>query len=107
MGLADAVLPVVVLGRAELQLAPLDLAPNFRSPAFLALGTLRLPLLPAAPRRRVAGAARARGGVVAPVPEQGRRGGRSGGLRGRPLHAGADLGWSIRDLGIEERGETR
>lgn len=54
VGLADAVLPVVLLGRAELQAAPLDLAPHLRSPALLALGTLRLPLPPAAPRRRVA-----------------------------------------------------
>ena len=110
VGLADAVLPVIVLDPGEVQPAPLDLAPHLSSPAaVLAPGTLRLPLLPAAPRRRVAGGgARARGGVVSPVPEQGRRGGRGRGLQGRPLHAGDDLGWSIRsDLGIEKRGGGR
>jgi hypothetical protein len=74
VGLADAVLTVVVLDPAEVQSAPLDLAPQLTSPAVLAgPGTLRLPLLPAAPRRGVAGGARARGGVVSPVPEEGRR----------------------------------
>lgn len=57
VGLADAMLPVVVLGRAEVHPAPLDLAPHLTSRALLALDTLPLPLLTAAPRRRVAGGA--------------------------------------------------
>jgi len=113
VGLADAVLPVVVLDPGEVQSAPLDLTPHLSSPAaVLAPGTLRLPLLPStAPRRGVAGGgARARGGVVSPVPEKGRRGGRGGGLRGRPLHAaGATTIWAgqFRIWGSKRGGEGR
>jgi hypothetical protein len=92
VGLADAVLPVVLLDPAEVQPAPLHLAPHL---AVVGPGALRLPLPPAAPRRGVAGGARARargaGVVSSPVPEERRRGRRGGALRGRPLHAGRRL----------------
>jgi hypothetical protein len=91
VGLADAVLPVVLLGAGELQPAALDLAPHLPSSALLALGTLPLPLLPAAPRRRLAGGARGRRDGAAPVPEERRRGGRRGRLRDHPLHGGFGL----------------
>lgn len=105
VGLADAVLPVVVLDPSEVQSAPLDLAPHLSSPAaVLAPGALRLPLVPTAPSRRVAGGgARARGGVVSPVPEKGRRG---GGLRGRPLHAAGATIWAGQ-FGFGDREERR
>lgn len=98
VGLADPVLPVVLLRGAELGPAALHLAtyaPSSAAAAPLPPGPLLLP----APPRRLAGGAR-RGGV-APVPEEVRRGGR-GGLRGRPLHAGRGFGWSAWDLGIED-----
>ena len=102
VGLADPVLPVVLLRVAELDPAALHLAPHAPSSSASASSAGRLPpgplLLPAPPRRLAGGARR---GGVAPVPEEVGRGER-GGLRGRPLHAGRGLGWSAWDLGIEE-----
>jgi hypothetical protein len=101
VGLADAVLPVVILGGAELDSAALHLAhhvPSSSSSAAASLLPLGPLLLPAPPSCLAGGA---RSGGVGPVPEEVRRGGR-GGLRGRPLHAGRRFGWSAWDLGIEE-----
>lgn len=103
VGLADAVLPVVLLGGAELDAAALHLAPCVSSTSSSAasllphrhLGPLLLPAPPCCLARR------ARSGGVGPVPEEVSRGGR-GGLRGRQLHAGRGFGWSAWDLGIEE-----
>lgn len=99
VGLADPVLPVVLLRGGELGPTALHLAPYAPSSASSAGPLPPGPLLLPAPPRRLAGGAQ-RGGV-APVPEEVGRGGR-GGLRGRPLHAGRGLGWSAWDLGIEE-----